>query len=179
MSFIQWRMERLRKKGKGQYEGNMTDVCEKGFHMGKEIDTENLELAEQRNMMRGVVANSSFISLSLRARIPNLPLRKNRCLKVVSWRWYWATEYIPSKNAAGKSDSPRINTNDNMNILQGETDVHRLFENQSKNKIIKNEIKYRINPTANSSTYIKLNKFSEETSSKKQTSLTIPLDKEQ
>ena len=51
MSFIQWRMERLRKKGKGQYEGNMTDVCEKGFHMGKEIDTENLELAEQRNMM--------------------------------------------------------------------------------------------------------------------------------
>lgn len=65
-----------------------------------------------------------------------------------------------------------------MNILQGETEVHRLFENQSKNKI-KNEIKYRINPTANSSTHSKLNKFSEETSSKKQTSLTIPLDKEQ
>ena len=77
-------MERLRMKGKGQYEGNMIDVCEKSFHMGKEIVTENLELVEQRNMMRGVVANSSFISLSLRARTPNLPLRKNRCLKVVS-----------------------------------------------------------------------------------------------
>ena len=28
-------MERLRKKGKGQYEDNMTDVCRKDFHMGK------------------------------------------------------------------------------------------------------------------------------------------------
>ena len=62
-----------------------------------------------------------------------------------------------------------------MYILQGETEVHRLFENQSKNEIIKNEIKYRLNPTTNSSTHSKLNKFRK----KKQTSLTIPLDKEQ
>ena len=68
-------MERLRKKGKAQYEDSMNDIRGKSFHMGKGIVTDNLELAEQRNMMQRVVANRSFISLRLRARMPNLPLR--------------------------------------------------------------------------------------------------------
>lgn len=75
-------MERLRKKGKAQYDDSMNDMCGKSFHMGKGIVTDNLELAEQRNVMQRVVANCSFISLRLRARMPNLPLRKNRRLKV-------------------------------------------------------------------------------------------------
>ena len=53
-------MERLRKTGKGQYEDNIIDICEKAFYMGRKIDTNNLELAVQTKMMQRVVANNKF-----------------------------------------------------------------------------------------------------------------------
>ena len=45
-------MERLRKKGKGKYEDNGIELCEKELYVGRKVDTNILELAVQTNMIQ-------------------------------------------------------------------------------------------------------------------------------
>ena len=64
-------IDRLRKKGKGQYKDNITDVCRKDFYVGNMIVTDNLELAVQTNIMERVVANNRVTYRLIKGRNVN------------------------------------------------------------------------------------------------------------
>ena len=72
-------LKRLGKKGKGQYQDNIIDVCGKGFHMGEKIVTDNLELAvlTVTSMIQRAAANNR---VSCQIEIQTLLGRKNQCL---------------------------------------------------------------------------------------------------
>ena len=64
-------IDRLRKKRKGQYKDNITDVCRKDFYVGNMIVTDNLELAIQTNIMERVVANNRVTHRLIKGRNVN------------------------------------------------------------------------------------------------------------
>ena len=64
-------IDRLRKKGKGQYKDNITDVCRKDFYVGNMIVTDNLELVVQTNIMERVVANNRVTYRLIKGRNVN------------------------------------------------------------------------------------------------------------